>query len=1044
MEPGKNFNRLFLFQSRICLLIFFALSFTFFLSSCEQTPGDEQGTSFASGVHLSSKTAATWNVESSRLVVSGKVSRDEDRVEVFDVKINGQRTSLGSVGVKSDGSWRLNLSFSNSAYVPCIIFAKSDRLNDKVSVSGAPSNCGQSIASLAGQPPNQSTAIIYNGKITTPLSNIEIFTGEAITFNASVSIDAINNQAESDSDGKSRDSRENSDNIIREVDRKRKDNQIDIDSLALLYTWDFGSYAPAVQGASTTVTFNMAGTVTVKLLVRDDAGNIDPTPDTVVINVFDTVVNSEPDGIINTPEANKVVSVGDSIFFSGSGFDPDGGALSYYWDFGDSGIAASTQQNPGNKIFNKAGTYVVSFIVTDNSNLIDLTPARISVTVVAANLPPDGSIRKPDGDKSINVGDSLFFDARASDPEGDDINYLWDFGASGLGRSMSKSPGTLVFNQAGIFNVTLTTTDIKNASDLTPDTITITVASGNVVNTPVKLPLDPGTQAQFVNPLTIPATLQPVIVNGYETYTVAMTEFQQDLGLKDPMSGLPLMTTVWGYGGTYPGPTIEARSTSPVNISAPGLPTKVLWLNQLPEKHLLPIDPTVGCGINAPDCKPEVRTVTHLHGGHVDSDSDGLPEAWFSPGFEKTGIKFKASMNGVYTYRNDQEAANLWYHDHAIGATRLNVYAGLAGFYLLHDVNEDRLYAQRNIPDNKYTIPLLIQDKSFYEDGSLRYDRGEPITFDPVTGDANPSVVPEFYGDTILVNGKTWPKLEVEPRIYRFRILNGSNSRFFNLRLTAGFQDLPFHIIGSDGGFLNNTVQRSSVLMAPAERLDILVDFSNPVFAGRYIMLTNDANSPFPDGDPVATGITDRVMLFHVTKPLDATIRRTSIPDGLRTSNIPSLTPTVGVAERELLLSEEVDDYGRLLPQLGTSAGGSMLWSDPVTEKPVLGTTEVWKIINNTGDAHPVHKHLVQFRILERQAFDTASYIPGEPSTLTLIGAPMLPNPEEAGWKDTVKAAPGEVVRIIANYDLPGEYVWHCHILEHEDHEMMRPFIVVN
>ncbi|MDH5258694.1 MAG: multicopper oxidase domain-containing protein, partial [Gammaproteobacteria bacterium] len=128
----------------------------------------------------------------------------------------------------------------------------------------------------------------------------------------------------------------------------------------------------------------------------------------------------------------------------------------------------------------------------------------------------------------------------------------------------------------------------------------------------------------------------------------------------------------------------------------------------------------------------------------------------------------------------------------------------------------------------------------------------------------------------------------------------------------------------------------------------------------------------------------------------------------------------------------------------GTSAGGSMLWSDPVTEKPVLGTTEVWKIINNTGDAHPVHQHLVQFRILERQAFDTASYVPGEPSTLTLIGAPMLPNPEEAGWKDTVKAAPGEVVRIIANYDLPGEYVWHCHILEHEDHEMMRPFIVVN
>ncbi len=558
-----------------------------------------------------------------------------------------------------------------------------------------------------------------------------------------------------------------------------------------------------------------------------------------------------------------------------------------------------------------------------------------------------------------------------------------------------------------------------------------------------KQPLDPFTQPQFVYDLTIPLYLWPSVIGGYERYVVRMTEFQQDLGLRDPVTGEVLMTTLWGYGGTYPGPTIEAWSTSEENAAAPGLPSKVLWLNNLPDRHILPVDPTVHCGPNAANCDPVVRTVTHLHGGHTDADSDGHPYAWFTRDFRQVGSKFNASQRGVYTYRNDQEAANLWYHDHAMGITRLNVYAGLVGFYIVHDVNEERLYAEGAIPDVKFDLPLVIQDKSFNTDGSLRYDMGTPVSFDPVTNKPNPSVVPEFYGDTMVVNGKIWPKLEVEPRIYRFRILNGSNSRFLNFRLMAGSRNVPFYVIGTDGGLLDKPVIRNVTLLGPAERLDILVDFSDPALAGERIIMTNDANSPYPFGDPVVTGTTDRIMAFDVKLPFDSSIRRTRIPSSLREKAVPTLRATPGVAERQLVLSEELDRFGRLLPQLGTAALGSQRFADPITEKPLLGTTEVWQIINNTGDMHPIHQHLVQFRVLDRQKFDTASFVPGDPTSIRLMGAPRTPPAEEDGWKDTVKASPGEVVRIIATYDLAGEYVWHCHILEHEDHEMMRPFLVV-
>jgi len=560
-----------------------------------------------------------------------------------------------------------------------------------------------------------------------------------------------------------------------------------------------------------------------------------------------------------------------------------------------------------------------------------------------------------------------------------------------------------------------------------------------------QVPLDPLTQTKYINPLPLPGVLSPDTTTfpGTEYYEVSMTQFEQDLGLRDPISGAPLLTTVWGYNGTYPGPTIEARSTLPTNTIDPGKPVKVLWSNDLvdrngdPLPHLLPVDPTLHCGPNTSNCFPYNRTVVHLHGGHTEPASDGYPEAWFTPGFAQVGPEFKKQ---TYHYANDQQGATLWYHDHALGITRLNVQAGLAGFYLLRDDFEDSL----NLPGGAYEIPILIQDRSFYTDGSLAYPTapvidpatGEPV-IDPNTGEPAPSIQPEFFGDTIVVNGMVWPLLEVEPRKYRLRLLNGSDSRFYKLWLSQdpngndNGNGPTFFQIGTDGGLLQAPVALKRVLLAPAERADIVIDFST--LAGQTLFLRNNAKAPFPDGASVDPRTVGQILQIRVTKPLAG-------PD---TSVLPAtLSPidplTTSLPSRVLDLQEGIDEFGRLQLLLDGKK-----WDDPITELPLLNSTEIWTIINPTPDTHPIHLHLVQFQILDRQKFDARSYVPGDPATLKLKGRPAPPDANEAGWKDTARMNPGEVTRVIANFDILGLYAWHCHILSHEDHEMMRPFRVV-
>lgn len=513
---------------------------------------------------------------------------------------------------------------------------------------------------------------------------------------------------------------------------------------------------------------------------------------------------------------------------------------------------------------------------------------------------------------------------------------------------------------------------------------------------------------KFVDALPIPKVMQAKSKShGCTYYEVEMKPVMQKLHRDLPE------TEVWSYEGTYPGPTFEVNRYEKV---------KVKWINNLPlSPHLLPVDTTVhGAG---PDTPP-VRSVVHLHGGHVPPESDGYPEAWFTQGFSTVGPHFTTE---VYEYPNQQQASTLWYHDHALGITRLNVYTGLAGFYIIRDSYENSL----RLPSGPYEIPLVIQDRTFNSDGSLYYPTA-PENAPP--GIPDPSVVPEFFGDTILVNGKVWPYVEVEPRKYRFRVLNGSNSRFYNMTFSTqnGAQSPYWCQIGTDGGFLSRPVSLTELLLAPAERADIIVDFSN--LQGQTLSLTNNASTPYPTGNPVDPDTTGQILQFRVTLPLS----------GKDTSVIPKrLFPVTPIPQalarktRDLTLMEHTDQYGRLMMMLN-----NQMWEDPITEDPKINSIEIWQLINLTMDTHPIHLHLVQFQILNRQPFDMDWYMNNKEIRFT--GPAVLPDPNEAGWKDTVRANPGELTRIIMRFSgYTGLYVWHCHILEHEDYDMMRPYQVI-
>ena len=433
-----------------------------------------------------------------------------------------------------------------------------------------------------------------------------------------------------------------------------------------------------------------------------------------------------------------------------------------------------------------------------------------------------------------------------------------------------------------------------------------------------------------------------------------------------------------GYGGASTGPTMEVRFGEAILVE---------WVNALPDKHLIPIDHRIhGADANRPD----VRTVVHLHGGKVPPESDGYPDDWYVPG-----------KSAAYFYPNEQDAAMLWYHDHAIGITRLNIFAGLFGAYIIRDQSEDAL----GLPSGKYEIPLILYDRIFTLDGQLAY---------AVSGMPADHWMPEFFGNVILVNGKAFPYLQVEPREYRLRLINVSNSSFFHLSFSNGQM---FHQIGSDLGLLAAPVALTSLMLSPAERADLIVDFST--HGGKQIVMRSDSFD---------------VMQFRVAA---GSAKPSSSPPAML-RKVPRTPEAQSVRTRLLSLNQYEDRRGNTMVMLLNAT----YWHQPITEDPTIDTTEIWSLINTTEDAHPIHLHMVRFQVLDRRAFDTIQYQASK--TLVYTGPPVPPDLNEMGWKDTVRANPDMVTRIIVRFEgYTGRYVWHCHILEHEDNEMMRPFEIV-
>jgi spore coat protein A len=695
--------------------------------------------------------------------------------------------------------------------------------------------------------------------------------------------------------------------------------------------------------------------------------------------------------------------------------------------------------------------------------------------------------------------------------------------------------------------------------------------------------LDPLTIPKYQDPLVIPPVLyddggSPMDVE------VALREITQQV----LPAGFPA-TRLWAYGNpdnaaTFNNPAFTIEVTT-------GVTTNVRWRNELVDgsndfrTHLFEVDQTLHWANPPGDCRDAallrdcrgdtaapyrgpVPMVTHVHGAHVGPESDGYPEAWWLPnasnidcieldtddtaeaiddyycfGTLANGYNGANTFKGYadYSYPNTQPTTTLWYHDHALGITRLNVYAAAAGFWLIRtggdgetglesgtlpgpavQVNQDP-NGNAAVRSAIREIPIAIQGKSFNTDGSQFYPKNRaffeglsdgqvfdsnaifglniPFLPDPAS-DISPVWNPEFFANTMVVNGKTWPMLEVAPERYRFRLLNATDSRFLNLALfevgksgqiKAG-KELPFFQIGAEQSLLPQVVMiqtgyatplvsgdplpknksqmtpgtfpQQALLFGPAERPDVIVDFSG-LKDGTVIRMINTApDAPFggfPDvpADPATTG---QVMQFVVNSALATAGGDPSSPPNMLTLNAnPGGDPlfTTNDNTRDLALLEEVSalicievlpngtiqQVGGVLPPacggiavpfapkaavLGTNGSGggtAQMWSDPIRQNMGVDDIETWELWNWSADAHPIHLHLVKFKVLGRQVIG---------------GAQRGPEPWEAGWKDTVAAYPGEVTTLQAQFDLAGLYVWHCHILSHEDNEMMVPYCVDN
>jgi spore coat protein A, manganese oxidase len=519
--------------------------------------------------------------------------------------------------------------------------------------------------------------------------------------------------------------------------------------------------------------------------------------------------------------------------------------------------------------------------------------------------------------------------------------------------------------------------------------------------------LDPSTLTKYVDPLLQPAVRTPgSMLSGFPLYDVHLRQAKQKMHAQLDS------TTVFTFDGGTPGSTFLVQRDHPIYVR---------YINDLPQHHVLPVDTTIAI-MSGRGWGDKSRFVAHLHGGDTPSAFDGWCESTIDPGQQTT-----------YWYPNSQEAATLWYHDHSCGITRLNAYAGIAGFYIIIDPYERSL----NMPEGAYELGIAVQDRQFYADGGLYY----PALWEP-----------EHFGDVALVNGKIWPKLEVEPRKYRIHLLDGCNDRFISIKLiesdTLGVvppESLPgpaFYMVGTEQGLVSNTVVLNDpmnpaaprLLIGPGDRRDVIIDFAGQ--QGKSFLMHNNASAPFKGVfPPNPENPLPELFLVHV--------KDTSVVDPYTIPMQPRLQPVydpnAAALSRDVVMEEMADSLGNPIMVLLNGMG----FMDPTSEFPLLGTTEIWKYINTTMDMHPMHMHLVNFQILDKQPFNVDQYMMTHEIVFT--GPAEAPDSQEVGRRDMVNCPPGYVTRVVTSpFNRLGRYVYHCHILAHEENDMMRPFEVVD
>jgi spore coat protein A len=522
-------------------------------------------------------------------------------------------------------------------------------------------------------------------------------------------------------------------------------------------------------------------------------------------------------------------------------------------------------------------------------------------------------------------------------------------------------------------------------------------------------------------------------------------------------------TTLFGYlwSGGPPASQAAASYLGPVIVAKSGTAVAVKYTNGLAPNAYLKVFTNNGASYLQFPPFPEVRILGHLHGGFVAAADDGNPFA--------NPDAFPSGATQSVTYPNEQPATLLWYHDHYLGDTRMNVVAGLAGGYLIRDSFDTGSNPLLPGPIGVYELPMVVQDRQFNRDGSLLYPVNTVQPPGPWIG--------EYFGDVMLVNGKIWPKLTVEPAVYRFRVLNGCNARILNLQISPS---VPMYIIGTEGGLLpqNPAGTTNGLVMAPAERFDVICDFTR--VAGQTLLM---ANNPLPPGSPVSTPAPPLTQVMQITVKNKAS-------KGAPTTVLPgpgSLSDNTAITQAVTALT----DLGppKLSGGTNTTVGTRMITLNEVdpggpnwklnlnahpygdgsefTETLKWKSVEDWYFVNTTGDTHPMHTHLFTFHVMGRYDCDIEGFVaanggPNVPqldvSTLApyLEGELIPPDPEEAGLKETVKVNPGQVTVVRAKFSLPTtalnsagqlvtpqKYVHHCHIVEHEDNDMMERVVVV-